>query len=246
MKLQKETKSLQIEPKPLKTHGRWYDDACGTAFGLEVLGERWAMLILRELLFGPRRFSDLRATLPGISAKVLTERLEGLIGWGVVEQVRLAAPASGRAYGLTPWGYQAEDVIMELGRWAARSVLHDPRLPLSNASLMSSMRTMQLPGPMARAADMTIGMVLGAEEFRNELAGGVFSNGRGPVAGCDAVLRASGARPIAGALYADVPLARLESEAGLEVEGDRALVETFLTLFALPPKTAPKTHSSRS
>ena len=73
MKSQKET-----NPPPA-AHGRWYDDACGTAFGLELLGERWSLLIVRELFFGPRRFSDIRAELPGISAKVLTERLAGLI-----------------------------------------------------------------------------------------------------------------------------------------------------------------------
>ncbi len=77
MKLQKETKMAERQSQ---SHGRWYGDACGTAFGLEVLGERWAMLIVRELLLGPRRFSDLRQGLPGISAKVLTERLEGLTG----------------------------------------------------------------------------------------------------------------------------------------------------------------------
>ena len=73
MKLQKETRSVE------RLHGRWYNDACGTAFGLELLGERWALLIVRELMFGPRRFSDLRAGLPGISAKSLTERLDGLV-----------------------------------------------------------------------------------------------------------------------------------------------------------------------
>lgn len=79
MKLQKET----------TLHGKWYDDACGTAFGMEVIGERWALLVIRELMFGPRRFSDLRASLPGISAKVLTERLASLEGVGVVERIEV-------------------------------------------------------------------------------------------------------------------------------------------------------------
>ena len=70
MKLQKET-------EPLKSHGKWYQDACGTAFAMELVGERWSMLIIRELMLGGRRFSDLRGSLPGISAKVLTERLTG-------------------------------------------------------------------------------------------------------------------------------------------------------------------------
>ena len=66
---------LQKETKQGKRHGKWYDDACGTAFALELVGERWSLLIVRELMFGGRRFSDLRAGLPGISAKVLSERL---------------------------------------------------------------------------------------------------------------------------------------------------------------------------
>src|SRR3546814_8936755 len=73
--LQKATMTLL---KETKRHGKWYDDACGTALALELLGERWSLLIVRELMFGGRRFTDLRAGLPGISAKVLTERLEGL------------------------------------------------------------------------------------------------------------------------------------------------------------------------
>ena len=228
MKLLKETESFRL-------HGKWYGDACGTAFGLEVLGERWSMLIVRELLTGPRRFSDIRASLPGISAKVLTERLEGLAQWGVIERRELPPPAASRIYELTAWGRAAEPAIMELGRWAAQSVMHDPNLPLSAASLMTSMKTMQLPA-LADAPDMAIGMVVGGEEHRVAIAKGVLDAMRGPVAGCDVVLRSATARTIAGALYADIPVAALEAEDGLVVEGDRGLLSRFLALFALPPK----------
>ncbi|MEL1249782.1 winged helix-turn-helix transcriptional regulator [Aurantiacibacter gilvus] len=216
-------------------HGKWYGDACGTAFGLEILGERWAMLIVRELLLGPRRFSDLREALPGISAKVLTERLENLAGWGVLTRHKLAPPASGKVYELTEWGYAAEPAIMELGRWAALSAKHDPQLPLSAVSLMTSMKTMQLP-VLADAPDMRIGMQVGAEEFVVSISAGQFAAERGAVEDCQAVLRAPAAPPIAGALYADIPLEALEADAGLKVEGDRALVVRFLGLFGLPPK----------
>ena len=82
MKLQKETKEGRI------AHGRWYDDACGTAFALELVGERWSLLIVRELMLGGRRFTDLRGSLPGISAKVLTERLSR--SWGAGRRCRQA------------------------------------------------------------------------------------------------------------------------------------------------------------
>src|SRR6266700_3249745 len=86
---------------------RWYDDACGTALALELVGERWALLIVRELMFGPRRFSQLRASLNGISANVLTQRLEGLEVAGIVIRRKLPPPADDvQVYELTPWGYE--------------------------------------------------------------------------------------------------------------------------------------------
>lgn len=83
MKLQKETES----------HGKWYQDACGTAFAMELVGERWSILIIRELMLGGRRFSDLRASLPGISAKVLAERLAGLEAARVLVRRKLRSVA---------------------------------------------------------------------------------------------------------------------------------------------------------
>ncbi len=83
---------------------RWYDDACGTALGLELVGERWSLLIVRELMFGGRRFSELRGSLPGISANILTMRLEGLERIGIVQRRTLPPPASVQIYELTPWG----------------------------------------------------------------------------------------------------------------------------------------------
>ncbi|MEN9061812.1 winged helix-turn-helix transcriptional regulator [Ponticoccus litoralis] len=106
MRLQKATmKKQKVTKSATSPHGRWYADACGTAFGLELLGERWAMLIVRELMFGPRRFSDIRAELPGLSSKVLTERLAGLETNGVVLRSTALQPAPAQLYGLTEWGY---------------------------------------------------------------------------------------------------------------------------------------------
>ena len=233
MKLQKETKMAR--EGAARRHGRWYGDACGTAFGLEVLGERWAMLIVRELLLGPRRFSDLRASLPGISAKVLTERLDGLAGWGVLERRQLPPPASAQIYELTDWGRAAEPAIMELGRWAALSTRHDPMLPLSTASLMTSMKTMQLPA-LAEAPDMRIGMRIGGENHVVGVENGAFFASREEPADVDGQLVAGDARPIAAALYGDMPLDAVRTQFGLELHGDRNAIDRFIGLFALPPK----------
>src|SRR5215217_6060233 len=115
MKLQKITNKKASLEKSRQTH-RMYEDACGVAHALDLVGERWALLVMRELLFGPKRFSDLRDSLPGISANVLTQRLEGLEAAGVLLRRRLPPPASVQVYELTPWGYESEPIFQALGR----------------------------------------------------------------------------------------------------------------------------------
>ena len=148
--------------KVTSLHGRRYEDACGTALGLEILGERWALLVVRELMLGPKRFGDLRASLPGLSANVLTQRLEGLEAAGVLVRRKLPPPASVQVYELTPWGYEAEPIIQAMGRWAARSPDHDATLPLSPVGLMLSFRTM-FDAAEAGGARTVLGFRFGAE-----------------------------------------------------------------------------------
>jgi DNA-binding HxlR family transcriptional regulator len=216
---------------------RRYDDACGAAHGLDLVGERWALLVLRELMLGPKRFSDLKADLPGISANVLTQRLEGLEASGLLARRRLPPPASAQVYELTPWGYEAEPIVCELGRWAARSPAHDPSLPLSGTSLILSFRTMFDPA-RARGVKARIGLRIGAETFVVGIGEGRLESGRGDAQGADLVLTGP-AGAVAAAVYGDVPLEALEAEGALGVEGDRALAARFVTLFPLPPKAEP-------
>ena len=222
-------------PKETKLHGKWYDDACGTAFALELIGERWALLIVRELMLGPRRFSDIRASLPGISAKVLTERLAGLEANGVLRRAMLPRPASVQVYELTPWGYAAEPILQELGRWAAMSSGHDPLLPLSPVSLMLSLRTMFDPVKAAGWA-ARIGFVIAEDEFLVELAEGALPIRRDSAGSGEAVFVAPAAPVLAGLIYADIPAEQLEREAGLEIRGDRDLALRFVSIFELPAK----------
>src|SRR3954453_16884712 len=136
---------------------RSYDDACGAAHALDLVGERWALLVIRELMLGPKRFGALRRDPPGISTNVRTQRLEGLEEVGVVVRRRLPPPASAQVYELTPWGYEAEPILQVMGRWAARSPSHDPRLPLSAVSLLLSFRTMVDPA-RAKGLKLRIGL----------------------------------------------------------------------------------------
>jgi len=138
---------------------RRYDDACGLAHAMELLGERWAMLVLRELAYGPRRFSELKTDLQGISANVLTQRLTELEARGLVRRIKLPPPASVHVYEATDWGLEAVPVIASLGRWAARSPWHDPTLPMSHVSVIMSLQTLISPA-LAKGIDARIGFRL--------------------------------------------------------------------------------------
>jgi DNA-binding HxlR family transcriptional regulator len=228
MKLQKITESRQNGPR------RRYDDACGTAHGLELIGERWALLVLRELMLGPKRFGDIKADLPGISANVLTQRLEGLEENGLVVRKRLPPPANAQVYELTEWGYEAEPIVQTLGRWAARSPAHDPTLPISATSIMLSFRTMY-NAERARALGAAIGFRFGADSFVATAEIGELKVTRGDTAGADATFVGE-PTALGGAVYGKVPLDELAAAGVLKVEGDLKAAERFIAIFELPPK----------
>ena len=102
---------------------RSYGDQCGVARSLDVIGERWALLIVRELLLGPKRFNDLLAGLDGASPNVISQRLRELTGSGVIRQRDLGPPARVRVYELTDWGRELELVVLHLGQWGTRAPL---------------------------------------------------------------------------------------------------------------------------
>ncbi len=213
---------------------RRYDDACGTAHGLDLIGERWALLVLRELMLGPKRFSDLKSDLPGISANTLTQRLESLERSGLVERRNLAPPASVRVYALTQWGHEAEPIIRDLGRWAARSPAHDPTLHLSATSLMLSFKTM-FDAARAACVEARVGFRIGTESLVVTIADGTIDAERGDTEGADLVFIGA-ATAIAAIVYGGVPIEAMEAQGAVELTGDRALARRFVTLFPLPPK----------
>jgi DNA-binding HxlR family transcriptional regulator len=228
---------MQLEKTTImstSTSKRRYDDACGTAHGLELIGERWALLVMRELMLGPKRFSDLRADLPGISANVLTQRLDGLEASGLLVRKKLPPPSNAQVYELTAWGYEAEPIIQTLGRWAARSPLHDPTLPISANSIMLSFRTM-FDADRAKDYSGDIGFRLGAETFLVRIAKGDLSSWRGDMEGVDALFEGD-PRAIAAVVYGGQPIEAMEAAGTLKVKGDRALAKRFTGLFPLPTK----------
>lgn len=213
---------------------RKYDDACGAAHALDLVGERWALLVIREMMFGPRRFGELKASLPGISANVLTQKLEALIEAGVVVRSRLPPPASVQVYDLTDWGREIRPVFGMLGLWAARSPRHDPTLPLSPISMMMSFQTM-FRAERAGGVAVVLNFRFGDDRFTARVADGVLSVARGQAAEADATI--TGEPPaLAGHVYGGEPLEALRAAGVLTVEGDRAALESFAALFELPPK----------
>lgn len=218
---------------------RAYQDGCATAHALDLVGDRWAMPIMRELMLGPKRFTDLRAGLPGISANVLTQRLEELEAASILIRRRLPPPAASQIYELTDWGRESEILFQVLGRWACRSPTMQPGKPMSNVSVVLSMRTM-IDRDAIGDMDATIGFRFGEEEFRATLSDGDFTMDRGDAAGADIILSGD-QNALAAIVYGG---ASFEDMAGaLHLEGDRALADRFVRLFPLPPK-APSTFSA--
>jgi DNA-binding HxlR family transcriptional regulator len=223
MELQKLTKERRTDDK------RRYDDACAAAHGMDLIGERWSMPLIRELLLGPRRFSDLKTSLNGISANVLTQRLEGLEAAGVLIRSKLPPPASVQVYELTAWGYEAAPIFQALGRWAVRSPNHDPTRPFSPVSLMLSLRTM-FSQEAAGNLKARIQFHMNGEPFfwaRNKK--GEIRIGRGEIDGPDLVIRGTPGE-IASYVYAGAPLSSLDAEGNLK------LVAKLPSLFPMPEK----------
>src|SRR5215211_7164001 len=119
---------------------RTYGDGCAIAHGLDLVGERWALLVVRELLLGPKRFTDLKRGLPNASPNVISERLRELERAGVVSRDTLPPPASSRVYELTSWGHELEETVLSLGRWGSRSPSPSPDAPLGADSMVLALK----------------------------------------------------------------------------------------------------------
>src|SRR5437879_2857084 len=186
------------------------------------------MLVLRELAYGPRRFSELKADLPGISANVLARRLGELESRGLVRKIKLPPPASVQVYEATEWGLEATPVIASLGKWAARSPLHDPTLPMSHVSVMMSLQTLLSP-ERAKGVSGRFGFRLGDVSYVATLADGRLDVQRSDPKDCE-VLFSGSTKDIVAAIHGGAGLEVIE------VKGDMELGKRFITLFPLPPK----------
>jgi DNA-binding HxlR family transcriptional regulator len=216
---------------------RTYDDACAAAHALDLIGERWALLVVRELLLGPKRFTDLRAGLPNVSPNVLAQRLRELERAGVVRRRKLPPPAASRVYELTDWGEELEPVITQLGRWGARSPSRPRDAGLGVDSLILSFRTMFDPG-VADGLRASYELRLGEDRFHVVVADGRFEIVRGAADRLDASIETDAAT-LAALVYDDRELADALRSGDVKIEGDELAVERFLKLFPLPEPAPP-------
>ena len=208
---------------------RRYEDPCGIARALDILGDRWALLVVRELIFGPKRFHQLRSDLHGVSPNVLSQRLRDLEDAGLVRRDVLDPPASVAVYELTDRGRAVEPVLIELGRWGNKEPRPAGR-EMSVSALLLALKTVFDP---AAAADATYALRVNGQWFTVTVSGRSIDITAGrpkqPTVTVDtdvATLRA--------VAFGREPVSAAERDGRLMVSGDRAAAERFTRMFPVP------------
>jgi DNA-binding HxlR family transcriptional regulator len=202
---------------------RTYGDRCGVARALDVVGERWALLVVRELVLGPKRFSDLRSGLRGVAPDVLSQRLRELEGAGVVRRATLPPPRGTRVYELTAWGQELEPLVIGLGRWGSRAPFPGGDAELGTDAFVIALKTLFDPAA-AGDLDAEIELRLGDDRFRAVVEEGRFTAARGETENPDAAVAGDPAT-LAGVFWHGRPLD------DVAVQGDRYLLARFLRAF---------------
>lgn len=211
---------------------RKYDEGCAVSHALDLIGERWALLVVRELLLGPKRFTDLRSGIPGASPDVLANRLRELRDAGIVFQHRLPPPAGSHVYELTAWGAELEPVVTHLGRWGSRS----PAMPYNGHSsidsLLLSLRSLFDP-EAARGFSATVSIRVEGRPFHAQVTEGKFDlSGAEPDHPTATLDTTRGT--LAELLYGGRPLDDALRGGEATITGPTEVVARFLKLFPLP------------
>ncbi|WP_323781019.1 winged helix-turn-helix transcriptional regulator [Leisingera sp.] len=207
-----------------------YDEGCLAAHALNLVGDRWALLVVRELMFTPKRFQMIRKGLPGITASVLTGRLEQLTAACVVDhEERLGI------YALTDAGRGLLPVLEALCRWAMTVPGHDPSRFISPSALMISMGV-NLMQDSAGGREALAGFDFGTEAFEMRLSRGQLQTTAVTSPEAPFVLSGTG-NTLAAAVYSNSPLADLVSVGTVRTTGDIKAAEDFLSLFSLSRQT---------
>jgi DNA-binding HxlR family transcriptional regulator len=213
--------------------GKAYEnEVCSIARALEVVGERWAMMIVRDLLVGPKRFGELQRGLPKIPTNILTARLKELEAAGVVRRRASAQPGGGVLYELTERGAELEAPVLALGRWGAKNLLDQPRPDeiVTNDSIIMALRTTFRP-ETANGTQASYELRMGPIVVHARVCGGKVDVGAGPLADADVVIEAG---PELKSLMAReiTPQEAIDRKL-VQIAGDRKLFERFTELFRI-------------
>jgi DNA-binding HxlR family transcriptional regulator len=211
---------------------RSYGEACRFAYALDLIGERWALLVVRELLLGPKRFTDLRAGLPHASPNVLSERLRGLEQAGVVHRRKLPPPAASQVYELTEWGKELEPVVTQLGAWGARSPVPPEHREISASSIVLALRSL-FDAEAAGDLEASYELRLGEESFHVSIASGELDLGRGGGEAPSATIEADPGT-LAALLTAQLELDDALESGTAKIDGPKKEARRFFALFPMP------------
>ena len=216
---------------------RTYGDRCGVARALDVVGERWALLVVRELLLGPKRFTDLRAGLPHVSPDVLAQRLRELEEAGIVRRGKLPPPAASRIYELTERGRELEPVVVELGRFGSVAPFPPGEAEIGVDALAVALKSLFAPSA-TDGLPATYELRLGEDRFRAEIAGGRFDIARGTADAPDATIE-SDPGTLATVLWHGRRLRDAQRAGELTITGSEESARRFLAMFPLPAGAVP-------
>ncbi|MEV6868237.1 winged helix-turn-helix transcriptional regulator [Streptosporangium subroseum] len=216
--------------------GRSYGQFCGLSRALELIGERWALLIVRDLLVGPRRFTDLRRGLPRIPTNILSSRLRELEHAGVVRRRVLPRPAASVVYELTEYGRELDDIVLRLGRWGARTLGEPgPEDIVTSDSLIMALRS-GFGAEAARGTRASYELRLGEVVIHARVDDGVLQAGEGSLAGADLVLEAG--TELRRLMTGEISPGEAIASGAVRVTGDPALLDRFAEIFHIAPAPA--------
>lgn len=212
---------------------RSYGEACRFAYALDVVGERWALLVVRELLLGPKRFTDLRTGLPHASSNILSERLRDLEQGGVIQRRKLPPPAASTVYELTEWGRELEPIVTKLGAWGARSPFPPDSREIGPDSIVLALRSLFDP-EAAGELDAGYELRIGEQRFHVDVAGGEVELGRGPAEDPVAAIAVTDAPTLGTVLGGQLPLDDAIASGAVQLDGSKQAAKRFLRLFPMP------------
>jgi DNA-binding HxlR family transcriptional regulator len=216
---------------------RTYGDGCGIAHALDLLGERWALLVIRELLLGPKRFTDLRDGLPNASPNVLAQRLRELEQAEIIRRRRLPPPSGSRIYELTDWGRELKPIVISLGTWALRSPSFPDDAPVGTDSVILALGTFF---DADAAGDLTARyeLRLGENAFSVRVADRRIDVDRRAADHPDAIIETDAAT-LSALIWERRELTDALGAGDITIEGDQRAVNRFLELFPPPRRAAP-------